>query len=104
MSELLPCPFCGGKASIVKGRESFAHRAVFKAFCLDCQSRTVSVDSRAAAASLWNRRRAPEGWQMVPSRLTPEWRAAIQEQGMTTGSVKRMVEDVLAAAPTPGGE
>lgn len=43
----------------------------------------------------------PDGWQLVPSRVTPEWRTTMQERGVRTGSIKNMVEDALAAAPTP---
>ena len=45
-----------------------------------------------------------EPWQTVPSRVTPEWRAAMQERGVRTGNIKNIVEDALAAAPTLGND
>jgi Lar family restriction alleviation protein len=49
--DLKACPFCGGVAhTILKPPDGVEIR------CTECSARTVSVDSRDAAAADWNRR------------------------------------------------
>lgn len=43
----------------------------------------------------------PEGWRLVPVGMTPEWESVLADRGIRIGSVAHVVEDVLAAAPTP---
>lgn len=41
-------------------------------------------------------------WRLVPTSPTPEWVAAIERQdGVRVGTIGHIIEDVLAAAPTP---
>lgn len=70
--ELLPCPFCGGEASIFQG-VSFEYERYNKgqyvyARCVCCGARTTSfftyaygTKARAMAILAWNRRRVNDG-------------------------------------------
>lgn len=92
MDKLLPCPMCGKPAAT---DDAGVH-------CSDVGCGLHLV--KDCTAEQWNTRHTPEGWQLVPSRVTPKWRAAMQKRGVRTGSIKNMVEDALAAAPKRGGE
>lgn len=50
--KLKPCPFCGGKAELWKGRlnDGYAIR------CSMCKSRTKIYDNQEYASIAWNRR------------------------------------------------
>ena len=60
MTELLPCPFCGGEADL-------HHDAMIHVECLGCTASAYAFDQSAAIAA-WNRR-APV-WQ--PIATAPE--------------------------------
>jgi Lar family restriction alleviation protein len=49
--ELLPCPFCGGKADLIPEYDS-----AWRAACLQCDATFVAQDSRPDAIAAWNRR------------------------------------------------
>lgn len=38
--ELKPCPFCGGRADMVRGDHTSGHPRWYKAYCTTCQNRT----------------------------------------------------------------
>lgn len=48
MNELRPCPFCGGKAHIMRGGHWIA--------CEDCQSESGYCSTKEEAIEAWNRR------------------------------------------------
>lgn len=50
MSELLPCPFCGGKAELVEERDHFWIRHN------DCPADIGAFEDKGDAAAQWNRR------------------------------------------------
>ena len=55
MIELLPCPFCGGRAEAVR----YSHQRN-KAYCADCEAETsIMHDTQEDAIAAWNRRAAP---------------------------------------------
>ena len=61
MSELLPCPFCGGEAETLTA-ESMNDGYLFCIMCNDCCSRGDVYDNEAEAIEAWNKRvkRYPE--------------------------------------------
>lgn len=59
-NELLPCPFCGGKAFLNKEwKETFG----FFGECSECESSTYYSLSREEAVNAWNRRAYPDDVQ-----------------------------------------
>jgi len=50
MSELKPCPFCGGEA------ESMVNGKWYYIFCVDCHARTVEFKEYWQAGQAWNNR------------------------------------------------
>ena len=48
--KLKPCPFCGGKAKIIKTYSTIWVK------CLDCHASTTCRPTEAEAAKIWNRR------------------------------------------------
>ena len=57
-NELLPCPFCGGKAEILTA-ESMHGGYLFGIMCNDCCSRGDVYDTEAEAIDAWNTRVKP---------------------------------------------
>lgn len=55
MSELLPCPFCGGEAETLTA-ESMNGGYLFGIMCNDCRSRGDVYDNEAEAIAAWNTR------------------------------------------------
>ena len=55
MSELKPCPFCGGKAEILTA-ESMHGGYLFGIMCNDCRSRGDVYETEAEAIAAWNTR------------------------------------------------
>lgn len=55
MTELLPCPFCGGEAEILTA-ESMRGGYLFGIMCNDCCSRGDVYDTEAEAIAAWNTR------------------------------------------------
>ena len=56
MSELMPCPFCGGEGCI-KRHEFIGYADTFGVVCLDCgaETRQFFADKKTAIDA-WNRR------------------------------------------------
>ena len=52
MSELLPCPFCGGAPGVTL----WDHTPVAHIQCGSCSARTAPFGSAEVAAEWWNRR------------------------------------------------
>lgn len=55
MSELLPCPFCGGEVEMLTA-ESMNGGYLFGIMCNDCRSRGDVYDTEAEAIAAWNTR------------------------------------------------
>lgn len=49
MTELKPCPFCGGKAAL------WGRFDGYEVYCINCLAK-VEQDGRAEAIEAWNRR------------------------------------------------
>lgn len=58
MSDLKPCPFCGGKAEMLTA-ESMNGGYLFGIMCNDCRSRGDVYDTEAEAIAAWNSRVKP---------------------------------------------
>ena len=53
MAELKPCPFCGGKAGIMR----YSHiKKVSFCFCTSCKVKMPNMLTREEAIEAWNRR------------------------------------------------
>jgi hypothetical protein len=54
MSDLLPCPFCGGGAELCEA----IHPDTWLVRCTVCQCKTVNYYTKAQASDIWNARTA----------------------------------------------
>lgn len=55
MTELKPCPFCGGEAEVLTA-ESMNGGYLFGIMCNDCRSRGDVYNTEAEATEAWNTR------------------------------------------------
>lgn len=95
---LLPCPFCGGKAR----PDVYGGAPVIG--CQDCPATMGGEESIASAAELaeaWNTRPKPsEGWQLVPKVPTKEMCEAMDGfGGEYLNAGEAIWELMLGAAP-----
>jgi len=119
VSELLPCPFCGGKASVRHERDLYLDR--YQRHFVKCGSCGASGsekianedDAYGAIQSVlagWNRRsQEPDGWRLVP--VEPDHGMGIagflEAQKLDVASLPlfdmcvRIYRAMLAAAPSP---
>jgi Lar family restriction alleviation protein len=92
MTELLPCPFCGGKADSDRTMERFEYctggpNSVmdygYYVYCTQCGAGTGVVDvpppSEEEAAKEWNRRAQPEVTDAAPLDMPDEVRTALDD-------------------------
>lgn len=57
LHELLPCPFCGGKATMMNAQKLFERRSKYFVTCLECGVETPRTGrTRKEAFAAWNRR------------------------------------------------
>jgi len=54
LNELLPCPFCGGKAKIL--RLEHEHKKYYKIYCTKCNVRQYRKRKKHEAIKAWNTR------------------------------------------------
>jgi Lar family restriction alleviation protein len=66
MTDLKPCPFCGGEKVEIKG--AYVRHAFIE--CCKCGIAMVAGESKAEAIAAWNRR--ADGWIPVTERLPEE--------------------------------
>ena len=64
MSELKPCPFCGGEAEMLTA-ESMHGGYLFGIMCDDCRSRGDVYDTEAEAIAAWNTRVDYHGYEQA---------------------------------------
>lgn len=76
MSELKPCPFCGGKAEIWRANESYPKRKAWIACMGGCGVMTNEFDNNEQAAEIWNTRTITRA--DIPESLVRE----IQAEGL----------------------
>ena len=72
MSELKPCPFCGGEAKISMKYVGYGSLGLgahdwFGVYCADCDTSTREHQTEAEAIAAWNRRAS--GWVNCSERL-----------------------------------
>jgi len=119
VSELLPCPFCGGKASVRHERDLYLDR--YQRHFVKCGSCGASGsekianedDAYGAIQSVlagWNRRsQEPDGWQLVPVEPTLIMQqAGLRQLQDNLGESAVIIRDpllcyrvMIAAAPSP---
>ena len=56
MTELKPCPFCGGPAFAWGSQLGLTGKLWYVVFCLECGIRTHWYQSKQTAIKKWNRR------------------------------------------------
>ena len=64
MSELKPCPFCGGEAE-----QSITHTTHYDFYyihCKQCKNQSGSCTDKSVVVNQWNTRHTPEGYALVP--------------------------------------
>lgn len=112
MSEFQPCPLCGSEvdARYTSIPDAPASIPGFKVTCCKSECRCELVVSHpqvyprredemeGIALERWNRRCAPEGWQLVPVIPTEEM------LGPSRWARHLVYRQMLDAAPKPGGE
>ena len=64
MTELKPCPFCGGEAEMLTA-ESMHGGYLFGIMCNDCRSRGDIYDNEAEAIAAWNSRADYHGYEQA---------------------------------------
>lgn len=64
MSELKPCPFCGGEAETLTA-DSMHGGYLFGIMCNDCRSRGDVYDTEAEAIEAWNTRAEYHGYEQA---------------------------------------
>lgn len=87
MSDLKPCPFCGGEAETLTA-ESMHGGYLFGIMCNDCRSRGDVYDTEAEAIAAWNSRAdyhgyekaAIEAWESIKAWNSRAERTCKQEE------------------------
>lgn len=75
MSDLLPCPFCGGAGGVwITGSKAKYNFAAVT--CEECDGRTNYYETEAKAIAAWNRRATPETSRASLEQLKSEIDAA----------------------------
>lgn len=64
MTELLPCPFCGGKARVMLEEEDRPDDSFHNVYCTTCGAQ-FWVKSKTEAIAAWNRRAKPDAAPVV---------------------------------------
>lgn len=59
MSELLPCPFCGGEAQVFESGAWFVDHFMKYVRCTSCGLQTCDYKTEAEAVEAWNTRTKP---------------------------------------------
>lgn len=84
MTELKPCPFCGGEAAVWRSERTLKHQIV----CTGCLASTGQFESIDDAAEAWNRR-AERTCRKVPGRMKYGRRMpACSECGQSLGDAR----------------
>ena len=89
--ELKPCPYCGGKPTMVHHRTYSGYKEKglpYAVFCFECEAHTKYADTPDDAADNWNRRKFSRIQRLMQAPLTAD---RIQEEK----PVNLIVEHVL---------
>jgi len=105
---LLPCPFCGGEAELLKGAPGLysAENHLYHAKCQSCGASAYD-HGRDGAIAAWNRRTPPAAVPDVSKTVKQRaWEIADQLWLDTNEKSKlaRLICDAFSAAPTPPTE
>jgi len=104
--KLLPCPFCGGEAELLKGdpglysAENHLYHALKAVVCDQCISSSGWYLHEEEAIAAWNRRTppaaVPDGWAIVPCEPDDEMTDK-GESALIAGQLEKEFKDAPSA-------
>jgi Lar family restriction alleviation protein len=94
MDELLPCPFCGGKANLYS--ECSGLKTIeYLIACEECRILTLSYTKENKAVEIWNKRSHSFDFPIEVFKKVMENVVSMAEQDMRPREVKEMIEECL---------